>query len=323
MRQAGRYLPEYQAVRAKAGGFLNLCYTPALAAEVTLQPIRRYGFDAAILFSDILVVPDALGQKVEFLEGEGPQLDPIASALDLHRLDPGRTGTKFGLVFETVERLRRDLPAGTVLIGFCGAPWTVATYMVGGSGSTDQAAARLWAYRDPDGFRRLIDILVGTSIEYLSGQVRAGADALQIFDSWAGSLPDDEFAAWVVKPTQQIVAELKRRHPEVPIIGFPRGAGVSCLWYAMETGVGGIGCDTSVPVSYMREAFEETGVVVQGNLDPLLLAAGGEAMDARVRHILATMRGTPFIFNLGHGIVPETPPEHVARLVEFVRNERG
>ncbi|MEQ1712257.1 MAG: uroporphyrinogen decarboxylase [Hyphomicrobium sp.] len=321
MRQAGRYLPEYRETRTKAGGFLNLCYTPELAAEVTLQPIRRYGFDAAILFSDILVVPDALGQKLSFAEGEGPRLEPIRSVADLARLDPEKTGEKFGRVFETVTRLRQDLPDETALIGFCGAPWTVATYMVQGEGSTDQAEARLWAYRDPDGFSSLIDTLVETSIAYLDGQVKAGADCLQIFDTWAGSLPDTEFDRWVVEPTKRIVEALKERHPDVPIIGFPRGAGASSLWYVSETGVDGIGCDTAMPPYMMGEAFDEEEVVVQGNLDPLLLVIGGDAMDERVDEILELMDGKRFIFNLGHGIVPQTPPENVARLVERVRRQ--
>lgn len=322
MRQAGRYLPEYRATRNEAGGFLKLCYTPKLAAEVTLQPIRRYGFDAAILFSDILVVPDALGQTVGFFEGEGPKLDPVRTVADLTRLDPMKTGETFSKVFETVARLRQDLPNETALIGFCGAPWTVATYMVQGEGSSDQLEARLWAYRDPDGFARLIDMLVETSITYLDGQVRAGADCLQIFDTWAGSLPDNEFDTWVVEPTQRIVAATKQKHPTVPIIGFPRGAGSSSLWYVAETGVDGIGCDTSMPPYMMGEAFDGENVVVQGNLDPLLLVAGGEAMEARVEQILDLMAGRRFIFNLGHGIVPQTPPEHVARLVELVRAHR-
>ncbi len=320
MRQAGRYLPEYRAVREKAGGFLDLCYTPELAAEVTLQPIRRFSFDAAILFSDILVVPDALGQCVSFREGEGPALEPISSARELSRLDPRNTGAKFSKVFETVARVREGLPKATALIGFCGAPWTVATYVVGGEGSPDQAAARLMAYGDRAGFAKLIDILVQASIDYLDGQVRAGADALQIFDSWAGTLPEGEFDAWVVAPTARIVTELKVRHPSVPIIGFPRGAGGNAARYVETTHVDGIGCDTAEPLSTMR-ALAEAGVAVQGNLDPLLLVAGGAAMEQRVTEILAAMRGLPFIFNLGHGIVPQTPPENVARLVALVRGE--
>jgi uroporphyrinogen decarboxylase len=322
MRQAGRYLPEYRATRAKAGSFLDLCYSPALAAEVTMQPIRRYGFDAAILFSDILVVPDALGQRVEFVDGEGPKLDPIRSQKELSRLDRNAPPAKFALVFETVQRLRRDLPAETALIGFCGAPWTVATYMAGGEGSSDQAHARTWAYRDPAGFAALLDILVDTSIDYLAGQVEAGADVLQIFDSWAGALPDDEFESWVIRPTAKIVRALKARHSEVPIIGFPRGAGDKALRFVTETGVDGVSCDTGVSLGAMRGLAEASGRPVQGNLDPLLLVAGGPAMERRVESILDALQGVPFVFNLGHGIVPGTPPENVARLVEIVR-KRG
>lgn len=318
MRQAGRYLPEYRAVRAKAGSFLDLCYNPVLAAEVTLQPIRRFGFDAAILFSDILVVPDALGQKIEFVEGEGPRLEPVRGEGDLTRLKPSATRSKFARVCETVARLRQDLPDETALIGFCGAPWTVATYMVGGGGSPDQAAARGWAYRDRAGFARLIELLTDVSVDYLSQQINAGAEVVQIFDSWAGSLPDDEFQRWVVAPTERMVRELKARYPGVPIIGFPRGAGVQALGYVAATRVDGIGCDTGMPLEFMRRELAGKAVV-QGNLDPLLLVAGGEAMERRVAEILGAMAGKPFVFNLGHGIVPETPPEHVSRLVESVR----
>ncbi|MEZ5910179.1 MAG: uroporphyrinogen decarboxylase [Hyphomicrobiaceae bacterium] len=327
MRQAGRYLPEYRAIRGKAGSFLNLCYNPELAAEVTLQPIRRYGFDAAILFSDILVVPDALGQGVRFVEGEGPVLDAIASEAGLAGLRLEATRSKFDRVCETVSRVRGALPDETTLIGFCGAPWTVATYMVEGRGSRDQAAARLWAYRDRAGFGRLMDLLVEASIAYLSQQVEAGADALQIFDTWAGSLPDDELDRWVVKPTQKIVAGVRARHPDVPIIGFPRGAISAAMSYATATGVNGYGCDTSVTLdemSRLNERFRSLNCIVQGNLDPLLLVSGGDALDQRVDAILEAMArtGRPFIFNLGHGIVPQTPPENVARLVARVRRGR-
>jgi uroporphyrinogen decarboxylase len=319
MRQAGRYLPEYRAVRAKAGSFLDLCYDPALAAEVTLQPIRRYGFDAAILFSDILVVPDALGQRVEFVEGEGPRLAPIRAQADLARLSASATRSKFARVCETVARLRQDLPHATTLIGFCGAPWTVATYMVAGKGSTDQADARLWAYRDRAGFARLIDILVEASTEYLSMQVEAGADVLQIFDTWAGSLPPREFEAWVVAPTSRIVSAVRAKHPRVPIIGFPRGAGGKFEAYVRETGVQGIGCDSGMSAAQMSGLGRATGAVVQGNLDPLALVAGGQEMERQVNALVSGLAGVPHIFNLGHGIVPETPPEHVARLVGLVR----
>ena len=322
MRQAGRYLPEYRELRAKAGSFLKLCYSPTLAAEVTLQPIRRFGFDAAIIFSDILVVPHALGQHLDFKEGEGPRLEPIGSAADLVRLNPRSTTEKFGSIYETVARVRDGLPPDTALIGFCGAPWTVATYMVAGEGSTDQSAARLWAYRDPVGFARLIDLVTDVSIEYLSGQILAGADVVQIFDSWAGSLPHDELEKWVIAPTRKMVSTLRQRHPEVPIIGFPRGAGVHVPHYIDETGIDGIGCDTTMPLPELKDRIADLGVVMQGNLDPLLLVVGGEAMERRVTEILDEASGAPFIFNLGHGIVPQTPPSHVARLVELVR-KRG
>jgi len=318
MRQAGRYLPEYRAVREKAGSFLNLCYNPALAAEVTLQPIRRYGFDAAILFSDILVIPDALGQEVRFVEGEGPRLDPIRNAADLTRLKRGDSDGKLDRVLETVARLRQDLPRETALIGFCGAPWTVATYMVAGRGSPDQADARMFAYSDPAGFARLIDIVTEASISYLDGQVRAGAGALQIFDTWAGVLPDSELERWVLAPTRRIVKEVKQRHPGVPIIGFPRGIGAGARHYRHATRIDALSCDTAMPLAEMR-ALAGNGTAVQGNLDPLLLVAGGPILETRVRETLEAMKGVPFIFNLGHGIVPQTPPENVAKLVELVR----
>ena len=321
MRQAGRYLPEYRALRAKAGSFLDLCYTPELAAEVTLQPIRRFAFDAAILFSDILVVPDALGQSVRFVEGEGPRLEPICNRAHLSRLDSNAVGEKFARVFEAAERVRRELPDGTALIGFCGAPWTVATYMAGGKGSPDQAAARSWAYRDPEAFQQLVDLLTTVSVAFLSGQVTAGADVLQIFDSWAGNLPDHEFHRWVIAPTRTMVTQLRKMHPTIPIIGFPRGAGAQSPTYVEETGVDGLGCDTTMPLPYMAEVLSDK-VVLQGNLDPLLLVAGGRPLAQRVTQILEAMAGKPFIFNLGHGIVPETPPDHVAQVVQLVREGR-
>ena len=318
MRQAGRYLPEYRDVRAKAGGFLDLCYTPALAAEVTLQPIRRYGFDAAIIFSDILVVPHALGQEVRFEEGEGPRLDPIRSVADLRRLDRKGVEASFAKVCEAIALTRQQLPKDVALIGFCGAPWTVATYMVGGAGSSDQAEARLWAYRDRKGFARLIDLLVETSVDYLVRQVKAGANVLQIFDSWAGSLPDDETEAWVTKPTARIVTDVHKSCQGVPIIGFPRGAGDKAEAYIAATGIDAIGCDTAMPIEHMQR-LQKAGVAVQGNLDPLLLVAGGDAFERRVRLLLESLSGGRHIFNLGHGIVPQTPPEHVARLMSLVR----
>lgn len=319
MRQAGRYLPEYREIRSQAGSFLNLCYSPELAAEVTLQPIRRYKFDASILFSDILVVPHALGQEVRFVEGEGPRLDPIDDAAALAGLRPEKAGEKYSIVAQTVSILRRELPDETALIGFCGAPWTVATYMVGGRGSPDQAAARLLAYKEPDTFQRLIDVVVESSVEYLSLQVEAGADALQIFDSWAGSLADNQFGRWVVEPTRVMVARMKEKYPEIPILGFPRGADQLSASFAKQTGVDGVSCNTAMPINGMVQLSDDTGCVVQGNLDPLLVVAGGQQLDDRVEEILSAMKGRKFIFNLGHGILQYTPPENVARLVDAVR----
>ena len=319
MRQAGRYLPEYREVRQQADGFLNLCYSPELATEVTLQPIRRYDFDAAILFSDILIVPHALRQDVWFVEGEGPRLAPIEDASGLAVLKPQQTAERFDIVYEAVGRIRSALDPAKALIGFCGAPWTVATYMIAGRGTPDQAPARLFAYRDPAGFAKLMDLLVDVSIDYLSGQIAAGVDAVQIFDSWAGPLPDDQLQRWVIEPTQRIVSELRQRHPATPIIGFPRGAGPSCVAYVQATGVDAVGCDTSLSLKFMREDLSDSGATLQGNLDPLLLVTGGQQMADRVAAILEAMHGRPFIFNLGHGIVPSTPPENVAKLVALIR----
>lgn len=320
MRQAGRYLPEYRELRAQAGDFLNLCYTPKLATEVTLQPIRRFGFDAAILFSDILVVPDALGQPVRFEAGEGPRLDPITSASALAALDPTATLEKFSLVYETLERIREALPVETALIGFCGAPFTVATYMVAGHGTPDQAPARRLAYGDRDTFGKLIDLLVETSISYLRGQIEAGAEVVQVFDSWASVLPDDEFEAWVIEPMVRICQALRETSPDVPIIGFPRAAGALYERYVEATGVAAVGCDTALPLAYMRDRLQPN-TIVQGNLDPLLLLTGGPMLDERVKRILATLDPARHIFNLGHGILPETPLAHVERLMQLVRGE--
>ena len=320
MRQAGRYLPEYREVRAQAGGFLDLCYNPELAARVTLQPIERYGFDAAILFSDILVVADALGQKVWFEEGHGPRLEPVTQEADLARLAPERAGETFAPVYGTVSRLASALDGDTALIGFCGGPWTVATYMVAGHSTTDQAPARLWAYRDPEGFGRLIDMIVEASATYLTGQIEAGAQAVQIFESWAGVLPSNEFQRWVVAPTKKLVGKLRATHPEVPIIGFPRAAGPLYLDFLGQTGVDALGCDTSLPLDWIKTNLQRH-TTVQGNLDPLLLVAGGSEFDRRVRDIRDTLSGGPHIFNLGHGIVPQTPPENVERLVKIVREQ--
>jgi uroporphyrinogen decarboxylase len=318
MRQAGRYLPEYRAVRAEVASFLDLCYTPDLAVEVTLQPLRRYALDAAIIFSDILVVPDALGQPVAFREGEGPVLEPIRSVADLARLRPGDIHERLAPVYETVRRLSRALPSEVALIGFAGAPWTVATYMVEGGTSRSFHNVQLWAYRDPAGFAKLIDCLVLATIEYLSAQVAAGVEIVQLFDSWAGVLPERGFQRWVIDPTRRIVTALRQRHPGLPIIGFPRGAGLLYPSYFAETGVAAVGLDTTMPLGVARDTIQTIGPV-QGNLDPLLLVAGGAALAAATREIIAALAQGPFIFNLGHGIVPETPPEHVDELVALVR----
>ena len=319
MRQAGRYLPEYRSLRAQAGSFLDLCYRPEWAAEITLQPIRRFDFDAAILFADILVLPDALGQKVTFEEGAGPRLDAMLPDTLLKVLNPKAVAEKFGRIFETVARVRAELPPGKTLIGFCGAPWTVATYMIAGQGTPDQAPARLAAFRDPENFARLMDLVADASVDYLSGQIEAGAQAVQIFDSWAGVLPDDQFRRWVIAPTVKMVRDLRARHPGIPIIGFPRGAGLLAEAYVIETGVDAVGCDTAMPLAFMRDTLG-VKAAVQGNLDPLLLLAGGPLLESRIRGIVAALEGFPHIFNLGHGILPSTPVEHVARLVELVRS---
>lgn len=322
MRQAGRYLPEYRKVRAGAGSFLDLCYTPELAEEVTLQPIRRFGLDASILFSDILVVPDGLGQTVAFKEGEGPVLEPITTLEGLAQLDLARVVPHLMPVYETVRRLTKSLPAETTLIGFAGAPWTVATYMVGGRGSPDQGAAKAWAYRAPDEFQKLIDLLVEATIQHLSAQVDAGVEVLQIFDTWAGSLPEPSFRRFAIEPMRQIVAALRDKYPHVPIIAFPRGAGPLVVDYVRETGIQAVSLDTGLATSWARDAVQPL-TCVQGNLDPLLLVAGGSEMQVGVAHIMKTLGNKPFIFNLGHGIVPQTPPEHVAELVEMVRGYKG
>ncbi|MDA7946407.1 MAG: uroporphyrinogen decarboxylase [Hyphomicrobiaceae bacterium] len=318
MRQAGRYLPEYRELRASAGSFLDLCYNPELAARVTLQPIERFGFDAAILFSDILVVPDALGQDVKFVENEGPVLDPITDREGIAKLGRDNFMTHLEPVLETVRQVRSSLDSSVALIGFCGAPWTVATYMVGGRGSPDQAAARSFAYRDRDGFAVLMDLLVEVSVDYLCAQIDAGAQVVQLFDSWAGNLPEDEFAKWSAEPARKIVEGVRRRAPGIPIIGFPRAAGTLYRSFVDQTGVDGVSCDTSLPLAYIRDDLQPHATV-QGNLDPLLLVSGGEALDRRVDEILDVLSGGPFIFNLGHGIVPQTPPEHVAQLMKRIR----
>ena len=321
MRQAGRYLPEYRAVRAGVKDFVALCTTPDLAAEVTLQPIRRYGFDAAILFSDILMLPWALGHGLAFKEGEGPVLPKLRDAAAVAALDPARVADRVEPIMETVRLVRSGLTRegfeSTTLIGFAGAPFTVACYMVEGGGSKDFAAVRGMAYSQPEVFQRLMDVLTDASVEYLSAQVRAGAEALMLFDSWAGVLSPLQFRQHVIAPAAKIVAALRQRHPEVPIIGFPRLGGVMVRDY-VATGVNGIGIDTGSDIGAMA-AMLPANVAVQGNLDPLAVVAGGAAMRTEATAVLDAMRGRCFIFNLGHGIVPQTPPEHVAALLELVR----
>lgn len=318
MRQAGRYLPEYREIRIKAGGLLDLCFHPELAAELTLQPIRRFGFDAAIIFSDILVIPYALGRSVRFEIGEGPRLEPLD--------DPGKVATlaghaafdKLAPVFEALRIVRGALDSNVALIGFCGAPWTVATYMVAGQGAPDQAPARMMAYRHPEAFAKIVDVLVENSIEYLLAQLAAGADALQIFDTWAGVLPPAEFARWSVEPTRRIVAGVRAKVPDAKIVGFPRGAGARLPAYVGATGVNAVSIDLTEEPAFIRERVQ-TRVAVQGNLDPLVLISGGAALDRAVDDVLANFAQGRLIFNLGHGIQPETPIAHVEQMLKRVR----
>lgn len=318
MRQAGRYLPEYRAIRADAGGFLDLCYNPKLAEEVTLQPIRRFGFDASILFADILLIADALGQKLWFETGEGPRLEPINSAkgLSLKNVTP-----HLAPVIETVSRLSHSLPRETTLIGFAGAPWTVASYMIAGRGTVDQAPARDLANQNPGAMQDIIDILVAASIDYLAAQVDAGAEVLQIFESWAASLTGAAFERWCIAPVAAIIKGLRDRDVHVPIIGFPRAANWHMGDYAGRTGADIIGLDTHADRIKIKQELPEE-IVVQGNLDPQALVAGGEILRRNVADILRDFSDRKFIFNLGHGIVPQTPPEHVDDLIALVRGEK-
>lgn len=322
MRQAGRYLPEYHALRAKASSFLDFCYTPALAAEATLQPIKRFGFDAAIVFSDILVIADALGQKLTFETAGGPKLDPIVTLQDFAKLKTEIDHKRLNPVFETVARVKAALPAETALIGFCGAPWTVACYMIAGKSSADQAPARLFAYRQRPLFQRLIGLLVEASADYLSRQIEAGADAVQIFDTWAGVLPAAEFKQWCLEPVAAIVAKLRLRHKNIRILGFPKGAGHNLTEFAAQTKIDALGLDSTVDLRWATQAFDRS-FVLQGNLDPLALAAGGATLEAGVRAIRRAVNGRPHIFNLGHGVLPHTPVSHVERLVELLRMDNA
>ena len=318
MRQAGRYLPEYRELRAKAGGFLNLCFTPELAAEVTLQPIRRFNFDAAIIFSDILVVPYALGREVRFEAGEGPRLEPLDSPEKVETLALNADFGKLEPVYEALRRVRRELASNVALIGFCGAPWTVATYMVAGQGTPDQSPARMMAYRHPQAFAAIIEVLVENSIQYLLGQLEAGADVLQIFDTWAGVLPPREFIRWSIEPTRRIVQGVRKKVPDAKIIGFPRGAGALLPAYVETTGVDAVSIDWAAEPTLIRERVQSR-VAVQGNLDPLALIAGGGALDRAIDDVLANFADGRLIFNLGHGIQPETPIAHVEQMIERVR----
>jgi uroporphyrinogen decarboxylase len=316
MRQAGRYLPEYRALRETKGGFLELATDPDTAAEVTLQPIDRFGFDGAILFSDILMIPFALGQGLRFEAGEGPRLSPPLSDSAMSALRPD--SARLEPVYRTVEKVAACLPKDTTFLGFAGSPWTVSTYMIAGQGSREQGEARRYAYRDPDGFEAIIDRIVVATVDYLSRQIEAGVEAVQLFDSWAGSLSPAQFERWVIAPTAAIVKALKARHPETPIIGFPKGAGGKLPAYARETGVDAIGLDETVDPAW-ADAVLPPGMPVQGNLDPLALIAGGEALESAVSHILSSLAGRPHVFNLGHGILPDTPISHVEHLLQLVR----
>ncbi|MBZ9646538.1 uroporphyrinogen decarboxylase [Sphingobium sp. 3R8] len=316
MRQAGRYLPEYRALRAEKGGFLELVYDSPAAAEVTLQPLRRFGFDGAILFSDILIVPYAMGQDLWFEAGEGPRLAPILAETDLSALTPDYS--RFEAVYETVRQVKAALDPAVTFLGFAGSPWTVATYMVAGQGSKDHGLARRMAYKEPDRFAALIDAIIDATVVYLSGQIDAGVEAVQLFDSWAGSLSPAQFQRWVIEPNKRIVAQLKALHPDIPIIGFPKGAGAKLADYAAQTGVDAVGVDETIDPHWANAALPQ-GMPVQGNLDPLALIAGGRAVEEAVDRIRAAFADRPHIMNLGHGILPDTPIAHVEALISYVR----
>jgi uroporphyrinogen decarboxylase len=316
MRQAGRYLPEYRALRAQARDFVDFCLNPILAAEATLQPVRRFGMDAAIIFADILLVPQALGQKLNFGD-DGPRLEPLEETTGIKGLRLEGAMSRLEPVCETVRRSHAALPSGTALIGFAGAPWTVATYMVEGGGSRDFQRVKSWAYRDSSGFQALIDLLTEATIGYLSAQISAGVEVVQLFDSWAGVLPEEGFERWVIAPTRRITAALGERFPAVPIIGFPRGAGLLYERYSIETGVNTVSLDTVVPKGFARERLQPH-LAVQGNLDPVLLITGGEALVRAVAELRVTLGGGLFVFNLGHGVLPQTPPENVAILADLL-----
>jgi uroporphyrinogen decarboxylase len=319
MRQAGRYLPEYRKIRSEVPDFLTFCYSPELCVEAALQPLRRYRMDAAILFSDILVVADALGCRMVFVEGQGPVLEPVRSAAEVAALSLERLEEHLQPVFEAVRLLAHAVSSETALIGFAGAPWTVAVYMVEGRGGTDCETARSWGYRSPETFGGLIDLLVEATIVHLRRQIENGAEVVQLFDSWAGILAESQFLSWVVRPTAEIVRRLKAYHPGTRIIGFPRAAGVRYLQYVEETGVDGVSIDATVPLGWAVRSLQGR-CLVQGNLDNQALVVGGEVVEEEAMRIMETLADGPFIFNLGHGIVPQTPPENVARLSEMIRD---
>jgi uroporphyrinogen decarboxylase len=320
MRQAGRYLPEYRELRARKGGFLDMAYDPVTAAEITLQPLRRFPFDGAILFSDILVVPHAMGMDLSFVAGEGPRLAPPLGEARIRDLKPAIE--RLDPIYETVRRVKAQLSPQTTFLGFAGSPWTVATYMIAGQGSREQAEARQLAYNDPAKMDSILDIVSRITVDYLSGQIEAGVDAVQLFDSWAGSLSPAQFEQLVIRRTAWIVSELKRRHPDTPIIGFPKGAGGKLRAYADETGVDAIGIDETVDPNWAAKELP-AGLPVQGNLDPLALIAGGEALSSATRRILDAFADRPHIFNLGHGIQQTTPIAHVEELALLVKGQGG
>ncbi|QFQ88210.1 uroporphyrinogen decarboxylase [Paracoccus kondratievae] len=319
MRQAGRYLPEYRATRAKAGDFLSLCYTPDLAAEVTLQPINRYGFDAAILFADILLLPQALGLDLWFVTGEGPRLSTVTTAAGVRALKPASAiHDTLSPVYETVRILRRELPSETTLIGFAGAPWTVATYMIAGRGTPDQGPAHAMKAENREAFSTLIDRITEATIDYLSAQIEAGAEVIKLFDSWAGSLRGQDFDDFAIEPTRQIIAALKSRHPGIPVIAFPREAGPRYTGFARATGADCVALDNSVSADWAAAEVQKDGCV-QGNLDPRLLVEGGETLETETRRIVRAFSNGPHIFNLGHGITPDADPENVQRMLAAIR----
>ena len=319
MRQAGRYLPEYRELRATTRSFLELAYTPDKAVEVTLQPIRRFGLDAAIIFSDILVVPDALGQKVWFVEGEGPRLEALTNPAEFGQLSRARLADHLAPVYRAITATRAALAKGTALLGFAGAPFTLACYMIEGGSSRDFAKVKEWAYRHPDSFGVLIDLLVEAVVDHLAYQVEAGADAVQLFDSWAGVLPEEQLFSWSLEPMIRIAHGLRARHPKVPIIAFPRAVGPAALMYRRPDAFAALSIDTGIGAHWAAKELQPH-ICVQGNLDPIMLVAGGAALEREATRILDKLGHGPFVFNLGHGVVPQTPPDNVAHLVEIVRN---